>query len=52
MLDKIFSDSNIDLNYDSTESTVSEIEILNYNATKILYEYLFIKKAERIVKEN
>lgn len=52
MLDKIFSDSNIDLYYDSTESTISKIKYLNYNTTKTLYKYLFIKRAERIVKES
>jgi len=42
MFDKIFSSSNVNLNYDSTKSTISEIENLSYNATKTLYEYLFI----------
>jgi len=52
MLGEIFPGSNVDLNHDPTEPTVSEVEILGYNAAKMLCEHLFIKRAERMVKEG
>jgi len=52
MLGKIFPGSDVDLNYDPTEPTVSEVENLGYNVAKTLCEYLFIKRAERMVKEG
>lgn len=52
MLDEILSGSNVDLNHDPTEPTVSEVEHLGYNAAKTLCEYLFIKRAERMIKES
>lgn len=38
MLNEIFSNSNVDLVYDSIEFIVSKIENLNYNVTKTLCE--------------
>jgi hypothetical protein len=38
VLGEIFSASDIDLIYDPTESTVSEIENLGYNVAKTLCE--------------
>ncbi len=52
MLDKIFSDSNINLNYNSTEFSIDYIKKIDYNAAKTLFKYLFIKRAERIVKKS
>jgi len=52
MLGKILPGSDVDLNYDPTEPTVSEVENLGYNVAKTLCEYLFIKRAERMVKEG
>ncbi len=52
MLDKIFLGSNVDLNYDSTESTIDEVENLGYNVAKTLWEYLFNKRAKKMVKEG
>lgn len=52
MLSKIFPDSDVDLNYDPTEPTVSEVDSLGYNLAKTLCKYLFIKRAERMVREG
>jgi len=52
MLDEIFSSSNVNLNYDSTKSIISEMKNLVYNITKKLCEYLFIKRAKRMIKES
>ncbi len=52
MLNEIFSSSNVNLNYDSTKSIISEMKNLVYNMTKTLCEYLFIKRVKRIIKES
>lgn len=52
MLGKIFPGSDVDLNHDPTEPTVIEVENLGYSAAKTLCEYLFIKRAKRMVKEG
>lgn len=52
MLDEIFPGSDVDLYHDPIESTISEVKHLGYNAAKTLCEYLFIKRAERMVKEG
>ena len=52
MRGKIFPGSIVDLNYDPTEPTVSEVENLGYSMAKTLCEYWFIKRAERMVKEG
>ena len=52
MLDKIFPGSNVDLNYDPTEPTVSEVKTLGYNTAKKLCENSFIRRAERMVRHG
>ena len=52
MLDKIFSNSNINLNYDFIKFTVNEMKILNYNMIKKLCENSFIQRAERMIKHD
>ncbi len=52
MLNKIFLNSNVNLNYDFIEFLINYIKKINYNATKTLFKYLFIKKVKRIIKEK
>ena len=52
MLGKIFPSSDVDLNYDPTESAVNEVENLDYSGAKTLCQHLFIKRAERMVKKG
>ena len=51
MLGEKFPGPDVDLNYDPTEPTISEVENLGYNMAKPLCEYLLIKRAERMIKE-
>ena len=52
MLGNIFSDSDVDLNYDPAQPTVSEVKNLDYIVTKKLCEDEFIKRAERMVEHG
>lgn len=52
MLGKIFPGSDVDLNYDPTEPTVSEVENFGPEKAKAVCKYLFIERAERMVKEG
>ncbi len=52
ILGEKFPGSDVDLDYDPTEPTTSEMENSDYSATKTLREHLFIKRAERMIKEG
>ena len=52
ILGKIFPGSDVDLHYDPTEPTVSEAENFGYKVAKTICRYLFINRAERMVKEG
>ena len=49
-LSKIFPGSNVDLNYDPLEPTVSDVEYVGHNTAKKLCQYWFLKRAERMIQ--
>lgn len=51
ILSKMFPGSDIDLNYDPTEPTVNEVKNLGYKMAKTICKDLFVRRAERMVKE-
>ena len=52
ILRKIFPGSDIDLNYDPTEPTISEAETFGYKVAKTTCQDLFIRRAEKMVEEG
>ena len=48
-LDKIFSGSNVDLNYDPVEPTASDLRFWDYDSAKKLRECSFFQRANRMI---